>query len=351
MTFRALATLVVAAAACSAPARLPDLAAAEGHERRGENDQALRAYERAKVSCRSIGNTRRKKQSCATAYLSHAELLVIMERKLEAAQAYEAIPRALSNDSAPSAQATFKAGRIYLELGDDERAYALLWKTVTDYPGEAFAGDALRIVVRDGRARNAKQLFQVLEQLLERFADSAIGDNLLYHLAQLAEDEFRALEPAREYYDSLIASHPKSGLIDEALWHGARLSRTLGDGKGASRRLRKLLSTREVAFGAGSYFSVWLDNAQLELGRVLRDDLADFPAAIDEFRRLPEDYPASILQDDAVFEEAITWHKAGKPTKACKALAKLKKKWPESKFELEQAPELRRVMACGGAKL
>jgi hypothetical protein len=32
---------------------------------------------------------------------------------------------------------------------------------------------------------------------------------------------------------------------------------------------RNELATREVAFGAGSYFSIWLDDAQLELGKIL----------------------------------------------------------------------------------
>ena len=33
------------------------------------------------------------------------------------------------------------------------------------------------------------------------------------------------------------------------------------------------MATREVSLMVGSYFSVWLDDAQLLLGRILRDDL------------------------------------------------------------------------------
>ncbi|MBA3820124.1 MAG: tetratricopeptide repeat protein, partial [Deltaproteobacteria bacterium] len=89
---------------------------------------------------------------------------------------------------------------------------------------------------------------------------------------------------------------------------------------------------REVAFGAGSYFSIWLDDAQLELGRVLRDDLADLPAAIAAFRRLPKDYPASILIDDATYELAITQERAGDHAGACASLARLAKRAPQSKY-------------------
>ena len=112
------------------------------------------------------------------------------------------------------------------------------------------------------------------------------------------------------------------------------------------RTLRALLKTREVAFGAGSYFSVWLDDAQLELGKVLRDDLHDYPGAVAAFRRLPADYPASILQDEALWETAVTFDVAGDPTSACKELAKLKKKWPDSKYELDLAPALAAKLGC-----
>jgi tetratricopeptide (TPR) repeat protein len=106
----------------------------------------------------------------------------------------------------------------------------------------------------------------------------------------------------------------------------------MGDPEGAVRRLRGLVGTREVALGTGSYFSIWLDDAQLELGRVLRDDLRDLPGAIRAFEKLPKDYPASILKDDALFELAVTQKAAGNPAKACAAIEKLVKQSPDSKY-------------------
>jgi TolA-binding protein len=97
-------------------------------------------------------------------------------------------------------------------------------------------------------------------------------------------------------------------------------------------RLRGLLATREVALGAGSYFSIWLDDAQLLLGVVLRDDLHDLRGAAAAFERLPKDYPASILRDDALFELAVTRKQAGDQTGACNAIAKLVKLEPDSKY-------------------
>ena len=129
---------------------------------------------------------------------------------------------------------------------------------------------------------------------------------------------------------------------DDARWHAARLARQLNDAVGAAARLRGLLSTREVAFGTGSYFSIWLDNAQLELGRVLRDDLHQTVNAADTFAQLLKDYPASALRDDALFEIAATLHgstDANLRQRGCAAWARLQREFPDSKY-LQRAAEV-----------
>lgn len=336
-------------AACSAPALLSDLAEAERLERAGESERALDAYEAAQVSCKRIRNRRIQRDTCAQAHIERAELLEDMGRKREAAEAYEATPAMLDSDPIPSAKATYRAGRLRLELGQDERGYELLWKAVTNFPDTAYAIDALQKVFHDGRRRNARQLYQVLAELVDPLAGTDVADNILLAMAQLAEEDFGDDERALAHYDRIVSEYKDGGLYDEALWHGARLSRKTDDPRGAVERLRALLATREVSFHVGSYFSVWLDNAQLELGIILRDDLHDPMAAISAFDRLPRDYPDSILKDDAVFETAVAWKLAGKPDRACRALAELRKKWPESKYELEKGPALRRELACDQA--
>jgi len=235
---------------------------------------------------------------------------------------------------------------LSLGLGQDEVAWTYLWKTVTDFPDEAFAGDALGRLLQDGRRRDPRALFQVMSELLPALEETRIADNLLWALADLAEHDLDDPESARQLLDRIPTEHPGSGLRDDARWHGARLSRQLGDGAGAAERLRALVATREVAFGAGSYFSVWLDDAQLELGRVLRDDLRQYDDAVRAFRRLAEDYPASILHDDAAYELAVTQARAGRTTEACQELARLAEKWPDSKYQLEQGPALARELGC-----
>jgi len=346
------AIFVAAVTACSAPALLNDLAEAERLERVGDSERALDAYTAAQSSCKQIRNKRLRRDTCAQAHIERAELLEDLGRKREAAEAYEAMPVLLDHDPIPSAKATYRAGRLRLDLGQEKRGYTLLWKAVTNYPDTAYAVDALQRVLYDGRRRNPAQLYRVLSELVEPLAGNEVSDNILYDMAQLAEKELDDPKQAMALYDQIIEEYPSGGLHDEALWHAARLARSMGNPRGAVKRLRALLATREVSFHVGSYFSVWLDDAQLQLGIVLRDDLHDPMAAIKAFQRLPRDYPDSILKDDAVYETAVAWKLAGRPERACKALAHLRKAWPDSKYELEKGPALRRELGCDetGAK-
>ncbi len=337
---------MLALVACSAPAQIRDLRDAEDFERSGQGEAALVSYEKAMQSCLKVESPRRRQDSCAAAHLQRAELLVSMERFEEAANAYHEAEQVLAYSRPAAAQACYDAALLYLRTEQFEKAYHYLWRTITNYPDEAFAADALKRVLSDGRTRAPAALRVELVKLDQALADTKIADNLLYALAQLEEEEFSNDDKARRYYDKLVKHYRSSGLYDDSLWHGARLSRTLGDAAGAVTRLRKLVATREVALGAGSYFSIWLDDGQLELGIVLRDDLKDYKGAIKAFAKLPSDYPASILRDDALYERALTKGQAGQSDGACKDLAKLYKKYPDSKYTLSAGRKLRASLPC-----
>jgi len=343
-----LASVVLAA--CAAPRPLPDIEDAERLHRRGDDEGALIAYRRAQESCRREHDVLQRRRWCAEAHLGRAELLVDLGRTEQAIEAFDQAARVLAEETpASAARALLRSGELRLDRGDDVAAYQRLWAVVTTWPDEGFAADALKVLLRDGRDRNAHQLYQVLVQLEARIGDSEIGDNLLYAMADLAEHEEKDLRRAREHLDRLAATHPKSGLKDDALWHGARLSRVLGDPAGAAERLRALLATREVSWGAGSYFSVWLDDGQLELGRILRDELGKPAEALAAFEELPRDYPASILVDDALWERVVTLERMGQAARACAVLAELHAKHADSRWELEEAPKKRASLACGGS--
>lgn len=338
------------AAACSAPPLPADLARAQAHERAGRHEAALSAYRDAARSCRQVEDERRRLETCASAYLQRAELLISMERRSDAVVAYEDAARAMAGFDRAVAEAHYQRGRLLLSLERPKEAYGAFWTVIRDFPDEPFAADAIKVLLADGRRRNAQQLSRAFADLLVHLEGTAVADNILYALADLAEHELGQPGAALAYYDAIDTRYAKGPFRDDALWHGARLSRQLGDSAGAARRLRALLDMREVAWGTGSYFSVRLDDAQLALGRILRDDLGQGRAAIDAFTQLPELYPDSVYHDDALYERAVTWAALGDTGRACADLADLAARFPDSKYELpDHAPARRAQLGCTGA--
>lgn len=324
--------VAVLLAACSAPALPAELGLAYEREAAGDTDGAIAAFRRAQKPCSDPAASRLEREDCARALIGEAEALERAERTDEAIAAYAAIPERTGGWAPPSSQGLWRAGRLAYDADRVPEAAGYLWRLVTEFPDEAFAGDAVGFIVTRTRSVDARTLWGRLSQLYPRLDQTAVADNLLWALADLAEHELADASAARELYDRIPRDHPESGLRDDARWHAARISRASGDAAGSAERLRALLATREVSLGAGSYFSVWLDDAQLELGRVLRDDLKDLPGAASAFAELPKDYPRSILVDDALDELATTELARGNPAGACKAAKRLLKHDKESRF-------------------
>lgn len=322
---------------CSAPATLPELVTADHRAEAGDIDGAVSAYRAAQAKCGRLRPVRRATSACSDALLGEGEVLERGNRKNEAIAVYLAVPGKTA-DPVTASTATYRAGELLLEAGKTVDAWTALWKVVTDWPDEPVAADALRSLLDDGRHRDARALADQISKLITPLVETQIADNLVFALADLDEHELANPQAARAFYDRIPADYPKSGLRDDARWKAANLSRELHDPQGAVVRLRALLATREVSFGAGSYFSIWLDDAQLLLGQILRDDLHDLPGAAAAFRKLPKDYPASILRDDALYELAVTLAAAGDHAGACTAMADLKKLEPDSKYLARENP-------------
>ena len=328
----AVALIALVAGGCSAPATLSELSTAERRADAGDIDGAIAAYKAAQIKCKTLKPPRRARSACGEALLGEGEVLERGRRDAEATAVYLAVPARAGEDATTAAIAMYRAGGLLLRAGKTLDAWTALWRVVTDWPDEPTAGDALRTLLENGRRRDAHALADQLAKLLTALAETDVADNLVWTLADLEEHELANPEAARSLYDRIPIDFPNSGLRDDARWFAARLSRKLGDPQGAVVRLRALLATREVAFGAGSYFSIWLDDAQLEVGKILRDELHDLPAAAGAFRQLPKDYPDSILKDDALYELAVTLALQHDHAGACSALARLATAAPDSKY-------------------
>jgi tetratricopeptide (TPR) repeat protein len=343
---RSLVLVVLLLAACGAPRPPAELVRAQRLEKHGDDADALVAYEGAIDKCARVLDHTRRHALCAQAMSGRAFTLERLGREDDATHAWLEMAKALAESPDDAARALHEAALLELRRGHDKAAYDLFWRVIVEHADASAADDSLRVVVRDGRRRNPRELDGVLAKLFERDATGELGDNLLAARADLAEHELADPKAALELWDEIAKRYPKGPFHDDALWNGARLARQGGDAQGALTRLHQLLATREEAFMVGSYHSVFLDDAQLEVGRILRDDLGDAHAALAAFAQLDKDYPDSVLRDDALWELASTHAALGDGARACAALATLAAKFPDSKFLLDDGPALATRLGC-----
>jgi hypothetical protein len=344
------AWVALGAGACMTPKPPRELVQAQRLEHAGDDAAALPAYERATVTCTQVSEPILRRAACGQAYSGRAYTLERLGRDDDALAAWLDMARTLAPSSPEdAARALHQAAMLELRRSHDKAAYDLFWRAIVELPDTAAADDALRVVVRDGRKRNARELDGVLAALYDRQKDSELADNLLADRADLAEHELAQPRAARALWDQVASRWPKGPFFDDACWNGARLARAEGDPKGALTRLRRLIATKEEAFMIGSYHSAFLDDAELEAGRILRDDLNDPRAALAAFARLEDkDYKDSVLRDDALFEAAMTHAALGETSAACASYASLRKQFPDSKFLLEPPAAL---AGCSAARV
>lgn len=303
-----------------------DLEQAQSLELLHHEEQALAAWSAIRQGCKTPDA--RPHDDCGLAATREAQLLEQLGRYPEAAAAWEALP-ARTGDPRKAARALVRAAEIAVEkLNDPDRAAKIAWRCVDRYPDEVPADDALAIALRIDKARDPKSALAMVDQLLARHPGADVADNLWFASAEIARG-LGAPKDAVARWDELAKRIPGSGLRDDAWWKAAGLLREIGDFDGARHRLQQILDTRNDAVIVGSYNSILLDDAQLAIGQLFLDDLHDVPKAIEAFKALADDYPASTLRDDGLFELARAELAANDRPAACAALARLVKQFPD----------------------
>ncbi len=315
---------------CASP-RLPhDLQVAQAHEHAHEMSQALSAYAEIRIGCEKSG-LRHTHDDCGAAAFREADLLELVGQRQQAEAAFLRAAK-IASDPSRAARALVRASILRYALDWPQQAAALCWQTVDKFPDEQAADDALALAIKHN-TESASVLGARLDILFNRHRDRDIADNLLYARAELAQQS--DLRTAVVLYDLLASSYRRSALWDDSLWHAANLLRQQRDYVGAMRRLQKILDSRRETWVTGSYNSIYLDDAQLLIGRIALEDLHDVPRAIAAFSALESDYPESTLRDDGL----VYWARAllsqhVPPTEedrngACAKLHRLFAKYPD----------------------
>jgi tetratricopeptide (TPR) repeat protein len=313
-----------------------ELQLAQERESAHDDAGALILYGMVEDGCRAKSLPR---DACAEAMIRHARLLEGMHRETEALALWRKIP-SLAESPRNAARAQARAAQLALALGDRTLARQLADVAVRRWPDEVPTDDSLDVAIQTRTRIEAAQFLAALWPFVEK---TDLGDNVLFALGGLLEPG----DPsgAVEVYRRLAATYKRSGLADDSVWRAAKLCRKLGRFDDAVRLLRDLLATRRDALITGSYNSIFLDDAQLLLGQILRDDLHDLPRAAEAFENLADDFPESTLRDDALVELADTEEKRTRKDAACAALARVTREFPDGN-QLHRAAERRAAWGC-----
>jgi tetratricopeptide (TPR) repeat protein len=183
-----------------------------------------------------------------------------------------------------------------------------------------------------------------LERWLPSFEKTELDETLRYERGRRLEREGRLAEARDAYLDGARRHpYPKGALWNDALRAAARLEEQLGRPREAIALLERLLAEREHAWIVGSYERGYAE-ARFRVAVLERDALGDARAARRTFRRVFDEFPTSLLRDDALYEEARLARRSGDEAAACEAISLLLGTLPDSRYA-GCAPEL-----CAGAR-
>lgn len=336
------ATIGVAfGAGCAATPIASELVRAQALEAAHDDQGAIALYDAMLWTCEH-GGMSSGRDDCGDA--ASRKALLLEPTDVRAAYAAWAVAIQVSKSRRTQARALVRAATIAEELDQKSRALELAWQCVESFPDEMPSEDALKLVVR---AAPRDEVLARLATLYARWPGIELADDLLFaqFRLRLAGGE---VDQAIAIADELWTKFPRSSLRDDALWESALRLRAEKRPRDAMLRLQRLLDTRRDAYLAGSYNSEFLDDAQLEKGKIARDELHDTRLAIDSFRGLVTDWPESRLRDDAQIEWAATLE-ATDVAAACKLYAEVPRKFPDGN-QIAFAAKRRLALACGDAR-
>jgi tetratricopeptide (TPR) repeat protein len=328
MRLLALALALAFSAACGASqgdAFLSSYAAGQRAYHAGRYTEAAKAFSDAAAKALRVKDRDEARLLEARAY----------QRARAWTEAREAYRKLLAESpSGPRSQrAEFELATLAIEHGDADAGWAMLLAATRRHPKHGLARHAVRELAAHEEERGGPAAAVAwLESQEPAFRKTELAQVFGYELG-LALERSGDREGAVRVLVATARAHPYpfGALTDNALFRAAKLEEELGRPEEAIRHLRALLAPREGA-ATGSYERPLFDDAQLAIAIIYRDALRDRAAARREFHKLYEAHPASLLRDDALWEEAKLWREDGKTEEACDAAARLARELPDSRY-------------------
>ncbi len=303
-------------------------ALAEGQRARtaGRYAEAAAAYERAADAAERLKDRDDAWFSVARAKEDAGDLA-------GAKAAYERIV-AQSPDGPRTGRALFALAYFEIAHGDAEKGYKALWEALQKFPNHGNADRALKeLADREEERGGLGARITWLASVQARFAATELDEVVVYELGLALRAAGRNEEARAQFVAAAEAHpHPFGGLTDDAWWHAAEIDRELGRPAQAIDDLRRMLAPRERSSMNGSYTRQRFPPGQMLIAEIYRDDLHDHAAARREFQRLFDDFPDSVLRDDALYQQALLARADGDLKGACGAAERLVDKLPDSRY-------------------
>ncbi|MES2138407.1 MAG: tetratricopeptide repeat protein [Bacteroidota bacterium] len=127
------------------------------------------------------------------------------------------ISDALAIDTNVAPLMIFSRADLLAFQNKDEQAKITLDSINTLFPNHALADDILykkaKIVLKHGNYSEAAALY---DTIIKNYGDDILGDDALFKLAELNENQFKNLDKAKELYQQLLIKYPGSLYVVEA---------------------------------------------------------------------------------------------------------------------------------------
>jgi len=294
-------------------AHVAAMAEATRHHHHGRFDEAMESWSEA-----SRAADRRVDRDEAD--YRRAQTLRRLDRLDEALALFDAIAERRPV-SRRTVRARFEAARIRLDRGEVERGRASLEHIVREHPEDGPAGRAL-VLLLEGLDPAAQ--LALIDALLERVADTDLGDDLLTHQARLLRAR-GDVDGAVASLERIVAEHPypHGQRWDDALWRLADLAMERDDPAAAIAYLRQMIEPHTQTVPPGSQTLPRMPAAGLRIGRIYRDALDDPERAQTAFEAMVAEFPTSRLRDDALYEAGAMWLDRDDPARGCPLLRRV----------------------------
>jgi tetratricopeptide (TPR) repeat protein len=243
----------------------------------------------------------------------------------------------LAKESPPGPEAgaaAYDAASLRVSSGDEDAGWRDTEAMLRRFPDDGDARPALHAWLRhlDDTA-GASATLAWLRSVQPELDVTDRAEEIAYEIA-VRLSRTQDLTGARDAFLAVAARWPYPGgaLWDDALYHASAIDEASGHPRAAAEDLRRMLDRRERALVVGSAERARYADAQLHLGELYRDRLADHTLARAAFHALFTDFPDSSIRDRGLFEEAELLRSDGDVASACATLETLVRDVPDSRY-------------------